>query len=145
MGNFLSQRKYATTILKIFCMVSCKPMETPLAPSWMKENATSGEEVDDTIYHQLVGIMMYLVNTWLDMCYAVNRLSQVMVRLIKLYWKEAKHILWHLRRITQYILWYRQIEGVKLCGFTNQYWTGSPSDQNSTSRGIFSVEHAKIS
>jgi hypothetical protein len=30
-------------------MESCKPMETPLATNWRKEDATSGEEVDATI------------------------------------------------------------------------------------------------
>jgi len=31
-------------------MDRCKPMETPLATNWRKEDATLGEEVDATIY-----------------------------------------------------------------------------------------------
>ena len=31
-------------------MDNCKPMETPLETNWRKEDATSGEEVDATIY-----------------------------------------------------------------------------------------------
>ena len=61
-------------------MESTKPMETPLATFWRKEDATSGEEVEATIYRQLVGSLMYLVNTWLDMWYALNQLSQDMVK-----------------------------------------------------------------
>ena len=38
-------------------------METPLATNWRKEDATSGEEVYAIIYHQLVGSLMYIVNT----------------------------------------------------------------------------------
>ena len=41
----------------------CKPVDTPLLGGWRKEDATSGEEVDATIYRQLVGSLMYLVNT----------------------------------------------------------------------------------
>lgn len=72
---FVSQRKCANEILKILCMESCKPMDTPLMTNLRKDDATLGEEVDFTIYRQLVGSPMYLVNTWLDVCYAFNHLS----------------------------------------------------------------------
>eukprot|EP00253_Pinus_taeda_P009173 PITA_09173 len=47
---FVSQGKYANEILKKFCMESRKLMDTPLAGSWRKEDATSGEEAEATIY-----------------------------------------------------------------------------------------------
>jgi len=56
-------------------MESSKHMETPLAGNWRKEDATSREVVEATVYRQLVGSLMYLVNTRLDMCYEVNQLS----------------------------------------------------------------------
>ena len=43
-------------------------------------DATSGEVVDVIVYSQLVGSLMYLVNTRPDICYAVNQLSQAMVK-----------------------------------------------------------------
>ena len=60
---FVSQGKYANEILRRFDMDMCKPMETPLAGNWRKEDATSGEVVEATVYRQLVGSLMYLVNT----------------------------------------------------------------------------------
>jgi len=60
---FVSQGKYANKILKKFHMKSSKHMETPLAGSWRKEDATSGEVVEATIYRHLVGSLMYVVNT----------------------------------------------------------------------------------
>jgi len=44
-------------------MEKCKPMQTPLARNWRKEDATSGEVVATTIYWKMVGSLMYLVNT----------------------------------------------------------------------------------
>ena len=55
---FVSQGKYAKNILKKFHMESNKPMETPLVWNWRKEDATSGEVVEATIYRQLVGSLM---------------------------------------------------------------------------------------
>eukprot|EP00253_Pinus_taeda_P005928 PITA_05928 len=62
-GLFVSQGKYAREILEKFNMHGCKPIDTPLPGGWRKEDATSGEEVDATVYRQLVGSPMYLVNT----------------------------------------------------------------------------------
>ena len=104
---FVSQGKYAKEILINFNMESLKPMDTPLPGNWRKEDATFGEVVDATIYRQLVGSLMYLVNTRPDICYAVNQLSQAMVKPTKIFWKASKHFLRYLRGTSEYGLWYR--------------------------------------
>eukprot|EP00253_Pinus_taeda_P006094 PITA_06094 len=76
---------------------------------------------------------------------AVNQLSQAMVRPTKMYWKVAKHVLRYLRGTTQFGLWYRWTEGVKLQGFIDADWVGSPSNRKNTSGGIFSIGLATIS
>jgi len=60
---FVSQGKYANGVLRRFHMERNKSMETPIAGNWKKEDATSSEVVEATIYKQLVGSLMYLVNT----------------------------------------------------------------------------------
>ena len=82
---------------------------------------------------------MYLVNTQPDICYAVNQLSQAMVKPTKLFWKAGKHVLRYLRGISGYGSWYRQENEVKLCGFMDADWAGSPIDRKSTSGGVFSI------
>eukprot|EP00253_Pinus_taeda_P007495 PITA_07495 len=144
-GLFVSQGKYAREILEKFNMHGCKPVDTPLPGGWGKEDATSGEEVDATVYRQLVGSLMYLVNTRPDICYAVNQLSQAMVKPTKLFWKVGKHVLRYLRGTSGYGLWYRQEDEVKLCGFTDADWAGSPTDRKSTSGGVFSIGSTTVS
>ena len=82
-----------------------KPMNTPLPGNWRKEDATSREVVDATVYRQLVGSLIYLVNTIPDICYAVNQLSQAMVKSTKLFWKARKHVLRYLRGTSENGLW----------------------------------------
>ena len=57
----------------------------------------------------------------------------------KLFWKAAKHVLRYLRGTSQYGLWYKRSEGVKLQGFTDVDWAGSPSDWQSTPEEIFNL------
>ena len=107
---FVSQGKYAWEILEKFHMQGCKPIDTPLPGNWRKEDATSAEVVDATIYQQLVGSLMCLVNTRPDICYAVKQLSKAMVKPTKLFWKAGKHVLRYLRGKFEYGLWYRQMD-----------------------------------
>jgi len=51
---FLSQGTYSNEILQRFCMESNKPMETPLAGNWRREDATLGEVVEATQLTNLV-------------------------------------------------------------------------------------------
>eukprot|EP00253_Pinus_taeda_P008735 PITA_08735 len=128
---FVTQDQYANEILMKFRMESSKPMDTPLIENWRKEDGTSGEEVEATIYRQLVGSLMYLVNIRPNICYASNHISQAMVNPTKLYWKATKHVLRYLRDTNQFGPWYKQREGVKLQGFVDVDWVGSPSDRKS--------------
>ena len=80
------------------------------------------------------------------MCYAVNQLSEEsMVKPIKLFWKEEKHVLRYLRGTVEYGLWYKHTEGEKLQGFIDVDWAGSPSYRKRTSGGIFSIGSSPVS
>jgi len=46
---------------------------------------------------------------------------------------------------TQYRLWYKWIEGVKLQGFSNADWVGVPSYNKRTLGGIFNIESTVVS
>eukprot|EP00253_Pinus_taeda_P033051 PITA_33051 len=142
---FVSQGKYANDILWRFHMDKCKPMQNPLIGNWRKEDATSGELVVAIVYWKIVGSLMYLVNTQPDLCFAVNQLSQAMVQPTKLFWKAVKHVLRYLRGTSQYGLWYRRTKGVKLQGFTDVDWAGSPSYWKSTSGRIFNLGSVAVS
>ena len=82
-------------------------MNTPLLGKWRKEDATTKEVVDATIYRQLVGSLMYLVNTRPYICYAVNQLGQAIVNPTKLFWKAGKHVLRYMKGTSEYGLWYK--------------------------------------
>ena len=68
-----------------------------------------------------------------------------MVKPTKLFWKVGKHVLRYLRCTTEYGLWYKQKEGVKLQGFTDVDWASSPSDKKSTLAGIFIIGSTTVS
>ena len=76
---FLGQGKYAHDILRRFQMDGGNPMSTPMTTNFKKLNASESELVDPPLYRQLIGSLMYLVNTTPDISFFVNTLSQYMV------------------------------------------------------------------
>ena len=68
-----------------------------------------------------------------------------MVKPTKLFWKAGKHVLRYLRGTSRYGLWYRQSDEVKVHGFMDADWAGSPTDRKSTSGGIFSIGSTAVS
>eukprot|EP00253_Pinus_taeda_P016383 PITA_16383 len=90
---FLGQGRYATEILKRFRMEDCRPMANPMITNWKKIDASEDKDVDPTLYKQLIGSLMYLVNTRPNICYAVNTLSQFMVEPKRAHRAIAKHVL----------------------------------------------------
>ena len=68
-----------------------------------------------------------------------------MVKPTKLFWKVGKHVLRYLRGTSGYGLWYRQLDELKLHGFTNADWAGSPTDRKSTYGGIFNIGSIGVS
>ena len=74
-GIFLNQGKYAIEILKRFDMLDCKAMATPMDTNLKLLSDETSELVDMTHYRQIIGSLMYLMNTRLDICFVVNTLS----------------------------------------------------------------------
>ena len=71
---------------------------------------------------------MYLVNTRLDICFAFNTLSQIMVEPRRVHWVATKHVLRYLCGTIDYGLDYQRGDGVRLVGYTDSYWTGCVSE-----------------
>jgi hypothetical protein len=71
-------------------MEDYRPMSTPMITNWKKLSASDIQLVDATAYRQLIGSLMYLVNTRPDICFAVNTLSQYMVELRSVHMVGAK-------------------------------------------------------
>jgi hypothetical protein len=72
-------------ILKKLSMTKCKSTVMDLK----KINKDDSDKIDP----QLIGSLMYLVNTILDSCYAVNVLSHSMSQLRQTHWTTTKHVL----------------------------------------------------
>jgi hypothetical protein len=142
---FLGQGKHVVKILQKFGMMDYKSMATPMVTDLRKLRHSDSNPIDSSLYQQLIGSLMYLVNTRPDICFVVNILSQFQVEPRQEHWVATKHILRYLRGMIIYGLRYASKSEVKLHGFTNSDWAGNAEDRKSTYGLCFSLSYAMIS
>ena len=133
-GISLGQGKYVVEILKRFRMMNCMAMTTPMASNLKQLIDASSEAVDSTMYHQMIGSLMYLTNARPDICFAVNTLSQFPMDLRHFHLIAEKHILRYMKGTIDYGLKYETNQKLKLEGYVDSDWEGSAIDRKSTFR-----------
>jgi hypothetical protein len=88
---------------------------------------------------------MYLMNTRLDICFAVITLIQFLVEPIHVHLVAAKHMMRYLKGTLDYGLNYDGDHDFTLSGYTNSDWDGSVSDRKRTLGCCFSLGSTIIS
>ena len=125
---FLSQGRYTIDILRRFGMMDCKSMSTPMTLNLKKLCSDDLDLVDPTMYRQLIGLLMYLVNTRPDICFVVITLSQYMCESRQIHWVVAKHVLRYLHGTVGYGSRNSMDSDMHLVGYTDSAWAGSVQD-----------------
>ena len=86
--------------------MDCKAMTTPMDSNLKLLSDASSEMVDTMMYHQMIESLMYLMNTRLDIFFAMNTLSQFVTDPRHVHLITAKHILRYLKGTVDYGLKY---------------------------------------
>jgi hypothetical protein len=126
-------------------MLECKSINTPMKAKLKLLVDTSSELIDATLYRQIIGSLMYLTNTRLDICFVVNTLSQFLVEPKNVHLVAAKHVMRYLKGTIDFGLSYDGDHDFTLSGYIDADWAGSVSDRKSTSGCCFSLGSTMIS
>jgi hypothetical protein len=126
-------------------MLQCISMNTPMETKLKLLVDTLSELVDATLYRQIIGSLTYMTNTRLDICFALNTLSQFLVEPKSFHLVAAKHVMRYLKGTLHFGLSYNRDHDFKLSGYTDSDWAGSVSDKKSTSGCCFILGSAMIS
>ena len=113
-------------------MKDCKPSKTPFLSGVKLEEADSSPMVNNTMYRQLIGCLLYLTHTRPDISYAVSVASRYMDQPHEIHWKAAKRILNFVQGTRTHGIFYKEKYDLDLIGFTDSDWVGDSTNRNST-------------
>jgi hypothetical protein len=100
--------------------------------------------VDNTLCKQLVGSLLYLTHSRLDLSYAVGAVCRFMQEPHELHWKDAKRILRYVHGTITFGIHYETNYTLYLIGFTDSDWAGDNIDHKSTSGYSLSLSSSPI-
>jgi hypothetical protein len=144
-GIWLLQKQYALNKLSEYGMTSCKPISIPLEQN-VKLSVDEGDLIEDTImYRHIVGNLIYMTITWLDLSYVVGVVNQFMLTPRKPHLDAVRRILRYIKHTLQCGIFSEANNQLQLHGYTNVDWVGNVSDRRSTSGFIFSFGSGAIS
>ncbi|GKD52033.1 retrovirus-related pol polyprotein from transposon TNT 1-94, partial [Tanacetum coccineum] len=69
-GTFINQSKYASEIVKKYGMLSSNSVDTPMVEKSKLDKDLQGKPVNATLYHGMIGSLMYLTSSRPDLIYA---------------------------------------------------------------------------
>ena len=125
-------------------MTDCKSVPTPFISGVKLEDGGDTPLVDNYIYRQLVGKLLYLTHSRPYLSYPFGTVSRFMQEPHELHWKAAKQILRYVHGTITFGIDYAVDSALDLIGFTDSDWAGNSIDHKSTSRYPLSLSSGPI-
>jgi hypothetical protein len=132
-GTFISQTKYIQDILKKFGMKDGKPIKTPMGTNGHLDLDTGGKSVDQKVYRSMIGSLLYLCASRLDIMLSVCMYARFQANPKEVHLRAVKRIMRYLVYTPKFGIWYPKGSTFDLIGYSNVDWAGCKIDRKSTS------------
>nr|GEU29091.1 hypothetical protein [Tanacetum cinerariifolium] len=132
---FISQDKYVAEILKKFDFMSVKTASNPIETKTPLVKDAEAADVDVHLYRSMIGSLMYLTASRLDIMYAVCACSSFQVTSKTSRLHAMKRIFRYLKGQPKLGLWYPRESSFDLEANSNSDYAGANLDRKSTTGG----------
>jgi hypothetical protein len=126
-------------------MEDCTPSYTPLLEGLTLSKDSDTPPVNAKIYRMLVGKLLSLTKTQLDIAHAVSVVSRFMQNPQEAHLQAAKHVLRYVRRYPDLGLFFKQGEENHLHGYTDADYGQDVDDRISVGAYIFFLGNSHVS
>jgi len=105
-GIFICQRKYAQEVLQRFNMADCNVVFNPIVSGFKLVKESTSTAVNNTLYMQIIGSLMYLTSTRPDIIFVVNMLSRHLTHPTEIHLQAVKKVLRYIKCTLAYGIFY---------------------------------------
>lgn len=132
-------------MLNRFKIKDCNPSYTPAETGLKLVKDSQGRRVNDTLYTQMVGSLMNLTTTRLDMMHVVSLISRFMDCPKEMHLLTIKCIFRYLQDTVDCGIMYKKGEKSELFGFTDSDYAGDPDDRKNIYGYVFIMGSGAVS
>jgi hypothetical protein len=133
-GTFVHQGKYTKDLLRKFDMGEAKPLSTPMSTTTALDEDKEGEAVDQKEYQSMIGSLLYLTVTRLDIQFAVSLCVRFQSSPRTSHRQAVNRIMRYLRFTPEFGLWFSASFSFSLCDYSDANYAGCHTERKSTSR-----------
>ena len=130
-GIFVSQEKYARNIVKKFGLDSKKHASTPMSSSTKLNVDSFGVEVSPTLYRSIIGSLLYLTTSRLDIAFSVGVCARYQAASKASHLTAVKQVIRYINGTPDYGLWYSNDLNACPTRYSDADWAGSVDDRKS--------------
>eukprot|EP00256_Glycine_max_P032664 XP_006577544.2 uncharacterized protein LOC102661515 [Glycine max] len=130
-GISICQQKYCLDLLSESGMLGCKPSTTPMDSSLRLHQDSSAAMPDPLCYRRLIGRLLYLTSTRLDISLPVQKLSQFMANPTQIHFQATMCVLKYLKGYPSKGLLFRHDSSVHILGFSDADWATCTNSRQS--------------
>ena len=142
---YITQAKYASELLSRARLTDSKTVDTPVEFN-VHLTPTGGKPLSNpSLYRCLVGSVVYLTVTRLDISYVVHQVSQYLSTSRSTHYAAILCIFWYLKGTLFHGLFYSAQSPLVLRAFSDANWARDPTDRKSTTGYCFLLGSSLIS
>ncbi|GKE41708.1 retrovirus-related pol polyprotein from transposon TNT 1-94 [Tanacetum coccineum] len=124
-GIFIKQSKYALESLNKYGMESSNPVDTSMVEKSKLDVDTQGKAVDPTHYRRMIGTLIYLTASRLDLTFVVCMCARYQAKPTEKHLHAVKRIFKYIRGTVNRGLWYPKDSSIALTAYADADHAGS--------------------
>ena len=132
-GIFIHQSRYALDLLRKYKMDKCSSSKLPMSPTNKPFADPTGEPFDQWTYRGLIGSLLYLTASRLDITLATGLCARFQASPKVSHYEAVKKILRYIKGTSHLGLWYPSGMNFNLQAFSDADHAGCKLDRKSTS------------
>lgn len=121
-GIVMNQRKYALELIAYARLYACKPATSPMDSKAHLQHNLGDPFKDVQAYRRMIGQLLYLTTTRLDISFAVQQLSQFLAKPTSLYHHAALRVLKYIKGTPGLGLYFPTNSTVQLKVYSDSDW-----------------------
>jgi hypothetical protein len=131
--TFMHQVKYTKDLIKKFNMAELKLVSTPMSSAASLGPDEDGEAVDQREYMSMIGSLLYLTATRLDIQFVMGLCVHFQASPCSSHRTTVHRIFRYLKHTPEFGIWYSASSSLDLVGFSDADFAGYEIDRKSTS------------